>query len=119
MLVHSFIQQQYEFHFRIREQTLFEDILADEFITFMVGLMVLGRKPTRLNCAEALDQAISETVYRLSQKAPRNRLIDTMYKSFQDYPNKIRKRNADILVNREEIIEELLRFLPKTEEDLT
>jgi hypothetical protein len=45
MLTHSFIQQQYEFHFRIREQTLFEDILADEFLTSMVSYMVLGRKP--------------------------------------------------------------------------
>ena len=32
MLTHSFIQQKYQFHFRIREQTLFEDILADEFV---------------------------------------------------------------------------------------
>ncbi|MCW3999857.1 MAG: hypothetical protein NWE93_06430 [Candidatus Bathyarchaeota archaeon] len=116
MLVHSFIWQQYEFHFRVREQTLFEDILADEFSTAMISLVVLGRKPTKANCAEALDRAVEETVDRLSQKTPRSRLVDALFKSFQDYPDKIRKGNADILVCREELIEELLQFLPKTEE---
>jgi len=68
MLVHSFIWQQYEYRFRNREQTLFEDILADEYITSAVTFMVLGRKLGRANCAKALEQAIEETVYRLSQK---------------------------------------------------
>jgi hypothetical protein len=116
MLVHSFIQQQYEFHFRIREQTLFEDILADEYLTSMVSLMVIGRKPTRVNCAEAIDRAVEETVYRISQKAPRNRLVDALCKSFQGYPDKARKHKADLLACREGLIEELLAFLPQPEE---
>jgi hypothetical protein len=113
MLTHSFIQQQYEFHFRIREQTLFEDILADEFLTSMVSFMVLGRKLGRANCAKALDQAIEETVYRLSQKTTRNKLVNELYSFFQEYPGKIKNREIDILENREELISKLLRFLPK------
>ncbi len=113
MLTHSFIQQQYEFHFRMREQTLFEDILADEFVTSMVSFMVLGRKLGRANCAKALDQAIEETVYRLSQKTTRNKLVNELYSFYQEYPDKIRKRQVDLLENREELISKLLRFLPK------
>jgi len=113
MLTHSFIQQQYEFHFRMREQTLFEDILADEFVTSMVSFMVLGRKLGRPNCAKALDQAIKETVYRLSQKTTRNKLVNVMYDFFQEYPEKIKKRETDIIANREELISKLLEFLPK------
>ena len=114
MLTHSFIQQQYEFHFRMREQTLFEDILADEFVTSMVSFMVLGRKLGRANCAKALDQAIEETVYRLSQKTTRNKLVNELYSFYQEYPDKIKKRQVDLLENREELISKLLRFLPKT-----
>jgi hypothetical protein len=113
MLTHSFIQQQYEFHFRMREQTLFEDILADEFVTSMVSFMVLGRKLGRPNCAKALDQAIEETVYRLSQKTTKNKLVNVLYDFFQEYPEKIKKRETDILENREELISKLLEFLPK------
>lgn len=113
MLAHSFIQQQYEFHFRIREQTLFEDILADEFVTSIVAFMVLGRKLGRANCAVALDQAVQETVYRLSQKTTRNRLVNELYSFYQEYPEKIKKRQVDLLENREELISKLLRFLPK------
>ena len=114
MLTHSFIQQQYEFHFRMREQTLFEDILADEFVTSMVSFMVLGRKLGRANCAKALDQAIEETVYRLSQKTARNKFVNELYSFYQEYPDKIKKRQVDLLENREELISKLLRFLPKT-----
>ncbi len=114
MLTHSFIQQQYEFHFRMREQTLFEDILADEFVTSMVAFMVLGRKLGRANCAKALDQAVEETVYRLSQKAAKSKLVDELYSFYQEYPDKIKKGKIDLLENREELISKLLRFLPKT-----
>jgi hypothetical protein len=62
MLVHSFIWQQYEYRFRSREQTLFEDILADEYVTSAATFSVLGRKLGRANCAKALEQAIEETV---------------------------------------------------------
>ena len=113
MLTHSFIQQQYEFHFRIKEQTLFEDILADEFVTSMVSFMVLGRKLGRTNCIKALDEAIEETVYRLSQKTARSKLVDMMYVFCQGYSGKIKNRKADILANREELISKLLEFLPK------
>lgn len=113
MLAHSFIQQQYEFHFRIKEQTLFEDILADEFVTSMVSLMVLGRKLGRANCAKALDEAIEETVYRLSQKTARNKLVDMMYVFYQAHSGKTKNRKTDILANREELISKLLEFMPK------
>ncbi|MCW4010378.1 MAG: hypothetical protein NWF05_07135 [Candidatus Bathyarchaeota archaeon] len=113
MLAHSFIQQQYEFHFRIREQTMFEDILADEFVTSMISFSVLGRKLGRANCAKALDEAIEETVYRLSQKATRNRLVDVMYSFSQEYAGKSKNRRTDILEKREELITKLLKFLPK------
>ncbi len=114
MLVHSFIQQQYEFHFRNREQTLFEDILADEYVTSMVSFMVLGRKLGRANCATALDHAIEETVYRLSQKTARSKLVDMLYSFFKEYPDKIKNEKTDILAKREELISKLLEFLPKT-----
>lgn len=113
LLTHSFIEQMYEFHFRIREQTLFEDILADECLTAVVSLMVQGKKLGRANCVKALDQAIAETVFRLSQKAPREKLVDLVYGFFQEYPDKIKNQKIDILENREEFIAQLLRFLPK------
>lgn len=113
LLTHSFIEQQYEFHFRMREQTLFEDILADECLTAVVSLMVQGKKLGRANCAKVLDEAIAETVFRLSQKAPREKLVDVVYGFFQEYPNKIKNQKIDILENREEFIAQLLKFLPK------
>jgi hypothetical protein len=113
MLTHSFIQQQYEYHFRIQEQTLFEDILADECLASIVSLMVLGKKLGRANCAKALDIAIEMTVYRLSQKATRARLVNELYSFFQEYPSKIKNRETDIVENREELIIKLLKFLPK------
>jgi len=118
MLVHSFIQQKYEFHFRVREQTLFEDILADEYVTSLVSLTVLGRKPGRTSCEKALDEAMAETVYRLSQKPVRARLVDVLCRfSQQPQPastNKTKKRKTDILEKREDLITKLLQFLPKT-----
>jgi hypothetical protein len=113
MLVHSFIWQQYEFHFRDRVQTLFEDILADEYVTSVVTFMVLGRKPGRANCAKALEQAIEETVYRLSQKQAQGKLVDLMYGFFQEGNGKAKKRQ-DILECREELVLKLLTFLPKS-----
>ena len=113
MLAHSFIQQQYEFHFRMREQTLFEDILADELVTSMVSFTVLGRKLGKANCAEALDQAVEQTAYRLSQKAARTKLVDTLYGFFQEQPAKNKNQKNDVLASREELISKLLEFLPK------
>lgn len=114
-LAHSFIQQQYEFHFRMREQTLFEDILADELVTSMVSFTVLGRKLGKANCIEALDQAIEQTVYRLSQKTARTKLVDTLYGFFQEQPAKNKNQKNDVLASREELISKLLEFLPKTD----
>jgi hypothetical protein len=112
MLVHSFIWQQYEFHFRDRVQTLFEDILADEYVTSIVTFLVLGRKPGRANCAKALEEAVEETVYRLSQKQTQGKLVDLMYGFFQEGNGK-NKKKQDILEAREELVLKLLTFLPK------
>lgn len=112
MLAQSVITQQYEFHFRMREQTLFEDILADEFAASMVCYTVLGRKLSRANCAEALNQAIEYTVYRLRQKAPRGKLVDLLYSYLQENPAKPKKQ--DILETREKLVAKLLEFLPKS-----
>ena len=97
----------------MREQTLFEDILADELVTSMVSFTVLGRKLGKANCAEALDQAIEQTVYRLSQKAARTKLVDTLYGFFQEQPTKSKNQKNDVLASREELISKLLEFLPK------
>ena len=113
LLTHSFIEQMYEFHFRVREQTLFEDILADECLASIVSLMVLGKKPVKANCTKALDQAIAETVFRLSQKPARGKLLEEMQNLFQTYPDRIKNQKIDILEKREEFIANLLRFLPK------
>jgi NAD dependent epimerase/dehydratase family enzyme len=113
MLVYSFVQQQYEFHFRMREQTLFEDILADELVAAKAGLIVMGRKLGRANCAKALEQAIQQTVYRLSKKQAQNTLIDMACNYFQEYPAN-KKQKVDILTSREELIAILLELLPKT-----
>jgi len=118
MLVHSFIWQQYEYRFRNREQTLFEDILADEYITSAVTFRVLGRKLGRVNCAKALEQAIEETVYRLSQKQAQNKLVDLIYNFFQE-ENPKTKKTLNILEHREELVLKLLTFLPKTIETET
>ena len=99
----------------MREQTLFEDILADELVTSMVSFMVLGRKLGKANCAEALDQAIEQTVYRLSQKTARTKLVDTLYGFFQEQPANGKNQKRDVLASREELISKLLEFLPKTD----
>jgi hypothetical protein len=114
MLVSSFIQQQYEFHFRMREQTLFEDILADELLAFKVSFAITGRKLSRSICVEALDQAVAQTVYRLSQKAPRNKLVELLYGYFQENPIKAKREERDVLAVREELVAKLLEFLPKS-----
>jgi hypothetical protein len=111
VLVHSFIWQQYEYRFRNREQTLFEDILADEYVTSAFTFMVLGRKMGRANCVKALEQAVEETVYRLSQKQTQTKLVDLMYNFFQEENPKIKKR-PDIIEHREELVLKLLTFLP-------
>ncbi len=113
MLVHSFVWQQYEFHFRDRLQTLFEDILADEFVAEMVALTVLGRKLGRANCTKALELAVEATAFRLSQKATQGRLVDLMYGFFQEGNGK-NKKKQDILETREELVLKLLTFLPKS-----
>jgi hypothetical protein len=112
MLVHSFIWQQYEFHFRDRIQTLFEDILADEFVAEMVALSVLGKKLGKANCTKELEQAVDETAYRLSQKAIQGRLVDFLFGFFQERNGKGKKKQ-DILETREELVLKLLTFLPK------
>jgi hypothetical protein len=117
VLTHSFIQQKYQFHFRIREQTLFEDILADEFVSSMVSLMVLGKKMGRSNCEKALDEAVQETVNRLSQKETRSKLLDVMSGFSQEYLGKVKSRKLDILEEREELVSKLLKFLPETISD--
>jgi len=112
MLVHSFIWQQYEYRFRDRVATLFEDILADEYAASMATFTVLGRKLGRANCAKALEQAIEETVYRLSQKQAQSKLVDLMYGFYQESNGKGKKKQ-DILTYREELVLKLLTFLPK------
>ncbi|MCW4028581.1 MAG: hypothetical protein NWE92_02895 [Candidatus Bathyarchaeota archaeon] len=114
MLVHSFIHQQYEYRFRIRELTLFEDILADELVTSKISFMVMGRKLGRANCAKALSEAVEQTVYRISEKQARDKLVDLAYKFFQESTAKNKQPKTDILTSREELILLLLELLPKT-----
>jgi hypothetical protein len=114
MLVYSFVQQQYEFHFRMTEPTLFEDILADELVAQKVSFLVLGKKLGKANCTQALQQAIAQTVYRLSKKQAQTKLVEMAYKYFEDPQAKNRKQKIDILTSREELIAKLLELLPKT-----
>ena len=114
MLTRSLICQNYQFHFRMRELTLFEDILADELLASVVTYMVLGRKLGRKNCEKALNSAIEETVNRLSQKGPRNKLLDEMCGFTKEYIGKIRKNKTDILTQRESLVSKLLCLLPET-----
>jgi hypothetical protein len=114
MLVYSFIQQQYEFHFRMREQTLFEDILADELVALKFSFIVMGKKLGRANCTKALEQAVEQTVYRLSKKQAQNKLVDFTYNFFQELPAINKKQKIDILTSREQLIAKLLELLPKT-----
>jgi hypothetical protein len=112
MLVYSFIHQQYEFHFRMREQTLFEDILADQLLAAKVSFIVTGKKLGRANCIRAVQQAIEQTVYQLSKKKAQNTLSQLAYDFFQEYPAKS-KQKIDILTSREELIDKLLELLPR------
>ncbi|MCW4006912.1 MAG: hypothetical protein NWF04_10045 [Candidatus Bathyarchaeota archaeon] len=114
LLVHSLIYQKYQFHFRLREQTLFEDILADEFLASVVTLMVLGKKFGRKTCEAALDQAVQETAQRLSQKKTRSKLLNELYNFTEGYTRSIKNRKTDILTEREKLIVNLLSLLPET-----
>ncbi|MCL2642339.1 MAG: hypothetical protein FWD52_02315 [Candidatus Bathyarchaeota archaeon] len=112
LLVRSFIGQQYEYRFRNHVQTLFEDILSDEYVTSVVTFMVMGRKLGRANCVRALEQAVEETVFRLSQKQTQNKLADLMYNFFQEEKIKTKKK-SNIIEQREELVLKLLDFLPE------
>lgn len=98
----------------MRDQTLFEDILADELLSLKVSLAITGRKLGRSTCAEALDQAVAQTVYRLSQKTARNKLVELLHGHFEDTPIKAKRGERDVLAVREELVAKLLDFLPKS-----
>jgi hypothetical protein len=98
----------------MREQTLFEDILADELLASKVGFAIAGRKLGRSTCAEALDQAVAQTVYRLSQKAARNKLVELLHGYFENTPIKAKRDERDVLAVREELVAKLLELLPKS-----
>ena len=113
MLTRSLICQKYQFHFRMREQTLFEDILADEFLALIVTYMVMGKRIGRNNCEKALDAAIQETVQRLEQKKPRAKLLDALCNFSQEYARQIKERKTEILTERERLVADLLTMLPE------
>ena len=76
--------------------------------------MVMGKRLGRANCAKAVDQAVEQTVYRLSQKSARDKLVDLTYNFFQKKSPTSMQQKTNVLANREELIVKLLELLPNT-----
>lgn len=113
-LLRSLIWQKYCFEFRIKEPTIFEDILAEELVTSIVECRVLRRKPTKKTCTEALNYAINETIHRLSRSNPQKKLIDTMFEFFEGYKHRIKNKEYNILKEKQILLTKLLKLLPET-----
>lgn len=109
-LIHAIIWQNYYFDYRRRNPTLFEDYFADELITCIVEQIVLGKKPSRKICREALNYAISETKFRFKHEDLR-KLTKALVEFAEDYKRRVKR--SDILNERKRLLK-LPSPLPET-----
>jgi hypothetical protein len=60
-----------------------------------------------------LEQAVSETAHRLSQKKVQGKLVDMLCGFFNEAEGNKSKKKPNMLEKREELVLKLLTFLPK------
>lgn len=112
-LLHCLMWQKFYFDSRMGKPTFFADIFADELVTSVVEFMVLGRKPGKKTCSEALDYAMKEAEERLSRTGRREKLVTSLVDFFAEYPLRIRRRGSNVLKEREKVMNRLPSLLPE------
>lgn len=111
-LIHCLMWQKSYFDLRTGKATFFADVFADELMTSMVECLVLGRKPGYRTCNDAIEYALEETVTRLSLTDRREKLVKALMVFFEDYRLKIKRKESNILRERERVLGRLPSLLP-------
>lgn len=112
-LLHCLMWQKFYFDSRMGKPTFFADIFADELVTSVVECMVLGRKPGKKACREAVDYALDEAIVRLSRTDRREKLVLSLVEFFAEYPRRVRRRGSNVLKEREKVMNRLPSLLPE------
>ena len=101
------------FDLRTGKATFFADVFADELVTSVVECLVLGRKPGYGTCNQAVDYALEETLARLSVTDRREKLVKALMVFFEDYRLRIKRKESNILKEREKVLGRLPSLLPE------
>ena len=113
-LIHCLMWQKFYFDLRMGTPTLFADVFADELMVSVVSSLVMGRKPGRGTCSDAIDYALEEAVDRLSQTDSRDILVGALMEFFKEYQTKMKRKESNILKEREKVLSKLPSLLPET-----
>jgi len=112
-LIHCLMWQKSYFDLRTGKATFFADVFADELVTSVVECLVLGRKPGYGTCNQAVDYALEETLARLSVTDRREKLVKALVVFFEDYRLRIKRKESNILKEREKVLGRLPSLLPE------
>jgi len=112
-LIHCLMWQKSYFDLRTGKATFFADVFADELVTSIVECLVLGRKPGYGTCNDAIDYALEETLARLSVTDRREKLVKALMVFFEDYRLRIKRKESNILKEREKVLGRLPSLLPE------
>ncbi len=113
-LIHCLMWQKFYFDLRTGKPTFFADVFADELMTSVVECLVLGRKPGYLTCNDAIDYALDEAVARLSTTDRREKLVKALMVFFKEYSLKMKRKESNILKERELVLGRLPSLLPES-----
>jgi hypothetical protein len=113
-LIHCLMWQKFYFDLRTGTPTLFADVFADELMVSVVEYLVMGRKPGHATCNDAIDYALEEAVDRLSRTNRRDILVKALMEFFKEYQVKMKRKESNILKERENVLARLPSLLPET-----
>jgi len=111
-LIHCLMWQKFYFDLRTRKPTFFADVFADELMACVVECLVLGHKPSYQTCDDAIDCAIGEAVYRLSETDERGKLVRALG-FLEEYCSKMKNKESNILKAREGVLGRLPSLIPE------
>jgi len=80
----------------------------------VVEYLVMGRKPGYATCNDAIDYALEEAVDRLSRTDRRGILVKALMEFFKEYQSKMKRKESNILKERENVLIRLPSLLPET-----
>jgi hypothetical protein len=113
-LIHCLMWQKLYFDRRTGKPTFFADVFADELMACVVERLVIGFKPSYDACYDAIDAALGEAVYRLSETNQRGKLVKALMEFFDDYISKVGKKESNILKERENLLDRLPSLIPES-----